>query len=168
MSPNAFSFRIQNLISQQIHRIILKLSISGIMKKGSFSNYVYKTRYVGFTKTTTFCQRSCHRICQHSGGQKKPKSCQRSLWTTPKQKSWVCRLVLISLVIHSSLKSKFYISWKILKKLLRKNSTIYFEINLMNILISLDITYEHSNATLSTFDPIVITDFVSDRQNNFL
>ena len=34
---------------------------------------------------STFCQRSYHRKCQHRvvGGQKEPKSCQRSLWTTP-------------------------------------------------------------------------------------
>ena len=34
----------------------------------------------------TFCQRSSHRKCQHRGvgGQKNPKSCQRSLWTAPK------------------------------------------------------------------------------------
>ena len=34
---------------------------------------------------STFCQRSYHKNCQHRGvgGQKKPKSCQRSLWTTP-------------------------------------------------------------------------------------
>ena len=36
-----------------------------------------------------FCQRSHHRKCQHRwiGGQKKPKSCQRSLWTTPNVKT---------------------------------------------------------------------------------
>ena len=36
-------------------------------------------------KMSTFCQRSYHRKCQCKavGDQKKPKSCQRSLWTTP-------------------------------------------------------------------------------------
>ena len=34
---------------------------------------------------STFCQRLYHRKCQWRGvgGQKKPKSCQHSLWTTP-------------------------------------------------------------------------------------
>ena len=37
---------------------------------------------------STFCQRLYHRKCQLRGvgGQKEPKSCQRSLWTTPKGK----------------------------------------------------------------------------------
>ena len=37
----------------------------------------------------TFCQRSYHRKCQQRGlgGQKKPKSCQRSLWTPPKREA---------------------------------------------------------------------------------
>ena len=39
------------------------------------------TREVGGLKISTFCQRSYHRKCQRSGvgGQKKPKTCQRSL-----------------------------------------------------------------------------------------
>ena len=54
--------------------------------KGSFTNYVYKTRLVGGPKMSTFFQRSYHRNCQRRwvGGQKTPKSCQRSLWTTPR------------------------------------------------------------------------------------
>ena len=37
-------------------------------------------------KMSTFCQRSYDTKCQRRGigGQKKPESCQRSLWTTPK------------------------------------------------------------------------------------
>ena len=39
---------------------------------------------VGGPKITTFCQRLYHRKCKRRGVgcQKKPKSCQRSLWTT--------------------------------------------------------------------------------------
>ena len=53
--------------------------------KGSFTNYVYKTRSVGGPKMSTFSQRSHHRKCQCRGlgSQNKPKSWLRSLWTTP-------------------------------------------------------------------------------------
>ena len=49
--------------------------------KGSYTNYVYKRRGVGGPKMFTFCQHLYHRKCQRRelGGQKKPKSCQRSL-----------------------------------------------------------------------------------------
>ena len=38
-----------------------------------------------WSKNSTFCQHSYHRRCKRRGvgGQKKPKSCQSSLWTTP-------------------------------------------------------------------------------------
>ena len=40
-----------------------------------------EVRQVGRPKMSTFCQRSYHRKCQRRGlgGQKKPKSCKRSL-----------------------------------------------------------------------------------------
>ena len=46
---------------------------------GVFTNYVYKTRFVGGPKMSTFCLRLYHRKCQRRGvgGQKKLKSCQR-------------------------------------------------------------------------------------------
>ena len=50
--------------------------------KGSFTNYIYKKRGVGSPEIlSTFMGRKFKRrgIC----GQKKPKYCQRSLWTTP-------------------------------------------------------------------------------------
>ena len=44
-----------------------------------------KVAQVGGPKMSTFCQRLYHKKCQLRGvgGQKKTKSCQRSLWTTP-------------------------------------------------------------------------------------
>ena len=41
---------------------------------------------------STFCQRSYHTKCQRRGvgGQKKPKSCQRSLWSKSKVKQLAC------------------------------------------------------------------------------
>ena len=38
-----------------------------LQTKGSFTNYVYKTRQVGGPKMSTFCQRSYYRNCHHKG-----------------------------------------------------------------------------------------------------
>ena len=48
---------------------------------GSLTNYVYKTRQVDGPKMSSFRQHLYHRKCQRKGigGQKKPKSCLRSL-----------------------------------------------------------------------------------------
>ena len=53
-------------------------------KLGSFTNYVYKTRFVSGPKMSTFCQHLYHRKFERRGvgDQKKVKSCQRSLWMT--------------------------------------------------------------------------------------
>ena len=50
----------------------MKLHSTLTLDKGSLTNYVYKTRYVGGPKMCTLCQRSYHRKCQCRGvgGQK--------------------------------------------------------------------------------------------------
>ena len=50
-----------------ILRILTFVSFWCLLRKGSFTNYVYKTRQVGGTKISTFCQRSYHRKCQRRG-----------------------------------------------------------------------------------------------------
>ena len=52
-----------------------------LLRDCSQLNYAYKRRWVGSPKMLTFCQCSYHRKCQHKavGGQKKPKTFQRSL-----------------------------------------------------------------------------------------
>ena len=51
----------KSIIIKKISKYVLSYS------KGSFTNYVYKTRQVGGLKMSTFCQRSYHRKCQHRG-----------------------------------------------------------------------------------------------------
>ena len=48
-----------------------------------------------WSKILTFCKLLCHRKCKRRGvgGQKKPKSCQRSLWKNPYALLYVTRLL---------------------------------------------------------------------------
>ena len=80
------------------YEILLSLLIM-VLRVVTFSSYscysllggVHKLRLQDNVGMSTFCQHLYHRKCKRRGvgGQKKPKSCQRSLWTTPYIHSYI-------------------------------------------------------------------------------